>query len=162
MFCSKVNDDIRIIREEGATRCLRNLHQYEENVTYCDTQRFRKRRAKHCACLGHDSSPAQESAICRVKGKFDSNHYKNILRQYVLPLCLSERIGLVHDWFPVHRSKAVNEFLGEHKSSIFVVDWPKSFGDIMPLEQLWLEMSLKFTEENAKLALWAVWREKSP
>jgi hypothetical protein len=24
------------------------------------------------------------------------------------------------------------------------------FGDIMPLEQLWLEMSLKFTEENVK------------
>jgi hypothetical protein len=47
---------------------------------------------------GMISSPAEESAICRVKGKFDSNHYKNILRQYVLPLCLSERIGLVHDW----------------------------------------------------------------
>ena len=31
----------------------------------------------------------------------------------------------------------------------------------MPLEQLWLEMSLKFTEDNVKLALWAVWREKS-
>jgi hypothetical protein len=40
--------------------------------------------------------------------------------------------------------------LGEHKRSIIVVDWPKSFGDIMPLEQLWLEMSLKFTEENVK------------
>jgi hypothetical protein len=40
--------------------------------------------------------------------------------------------------------------LGEHKISIFVVDWPKSFDDIIPLEQLWLEMSLKFTEENVK------------
>jgi hypothetical protein len=47
---------------------------------------------------GMISLPAQESAICRVKGKFYSNHYINILRQYVLPLCLSERIGRVHDW----------------------------------------------------------------
>ena len=50
--------------------------------------------------------------------------------------------------YPVHRSKSVNEFLAEHKGNIFVVDWPKSFGDIMPLEQLWLEMSIKFTEDN--------------
>ncbi|XP_046636244.1 uncharacterized protein LOC124314875 [Daphnia pulicaria] len=141
MFRTKVNEDIRIIREEGATRCLRNLHQYVENVTYCDTQRFsydekgniglnfgsEKEEPNTVLVWGMISSPAEESAICRVKGKFDSNHYKNILRQYVLPLCLSERIGLVHDWYPVHRRKAVNEFLGEHKSSILVVDWPKSF-----------------------------------
>ncbi len=50
--------------------------------------------------------------------------------------------------YPVHRSKSVNEFLAEHKGNIFVVDWPKSFGDNMPLEQLWLEMSIKFTEDN--------------
>ncbi|KAK4009295.1 hypothetical protein OUZ56_018411 [Daphnia magna] len=96
------------------------------------------------------SSFAQKSALCRVNGKFDSNNYKNILRQYVLPLSLNERIGLVFDWYPVHRSQSVNEFLAEHKRNIFVVDLPKSFGDIMPLEQLWLEISIKFTEENVK------------
>ena len=40
MFRTKVNEDIRLIREEGAIRCLRNLDKYVENVTYCDTQRF--------------------------------------------------------------------------------------------------------------------------
>ncbi|XP_032785970.1 uncharacterized protein LOC123475495 [Daphnia magna] len=164
MFRTKVNEDIRIIRREGAKRCLRNLHQYVENVTYCDTQRFsydekgnialnfgsEKEEANTVLVWCMISSFAQMSALCRVNGKFDSNNYKNILWQYVLPLSLNERIGLVHDWYPVHRRKSVNEFLAEHKRNIFVVDLPKSFGDIMPLEQLWLEMSIKFTEENVK------------
>ncbi|KZS06577.1 Uncharacterized protein APZ42_029919 [Daphnia magna] len=147
MFRTKVNEDIRIIRREGAKRCLRNLHQYVENVTYCDTQRFsydekgnialnfgsEKEEANTVLVWCMISSFAQMSALCRVNGKFDSNNYKNILWQY-----------------PVHRRKSVNEFLAEHKRNIFVVDLPKSFGDIMPLEQLWLEMSIKFTEENVK------------
>ena len=33
MFRTKVNEDIRLIREEGAIRCLRNLDQYVKNVT---------------------------------------------------------------------------------------------------------------------------------
>ncbi|KAK4037837.1 hypothetical protein OUZ56_029863 [Daphnia magna] len=119
--------------------------KYVENVTYCDTQRFsydekgnialnfgsEKEEANTVLVWCMISSFAQMSALCRVNGKFDSNNYKNILWQY-----------------PVHRRKSVNEFLAEHKRNIFVVDLPKSFGDIMPLEQLWLEMSIKFTEEN--------------
>ncbi|KAK4030948.1 hypothetical protein OUZ56_024375 [Daphnia magna] len=126
MFRTKVNEDIRKFREEGAIRCLRNLHQYVENVTYCDTQRF-----------SYD-----EKGNIELNFGSEKEEANTVLAYYIAAIPVNR--------YPVHRSKSVNEFLEEHKRNIFVVDWPNSFGDIMPLEQLWLEMSIKFTEENVK------------
>nr|CAH0101052.1 unnamed protein product [Daphnia galeata] len=117
---------------------LKKFRSVCEKCDYCDTQRFsydekgnialnfgsEKEEANTLLVWSMISSFAHKSALCRVNGKFDSNNYKNILRQYVLPLSLSEpskRIGLVHDWYPVHRSKSVNEFLAEHKGNILLL-----------------------------------------
>ena len=41
---------------------------------------------------------------------------------------------------------------------ISILEWPKSFGDLMPLETIWLEMSNEFTKAgvttNTEEGLW--------
>ncbi|KAK4007445.1 hypothetical protein OUZ56_012602 [Daphnia magna] len=56
--------------------------------------------------------------------------------------------GLHCVMFPVHRSKAVMTFVVEHEGKIVILDWPKSFGDVMPVQTVWLKMITKFTHEN--------------
>lgn len=108
------------------------------------------------------SSFAQKSALCRVNGKFDSNNYKNILRQYVLPLSLNERIGLVHDWYPVHRSQSVNEFLAEHKGTFLLLTGQSLLVILWHLSNCGWKSLSSILKRTLKLALCAVWREKSP
>ena len=42
------------------------------------------------------------------------------------------------------------DFFNQHKKEVFMLDWPKYFGDAMPLERVWLKMSLEFSKCSTK------------
>lgn len=53
-------------------------------------------------------------------------------------------------------------FVVEHEGTIVILDWPKSFGDVMPVETVWLKMITKFTHENVTATRKeGLWREVS-
>ena len=54
------------------------------------------------------------------------------------------------------------DFITKHLDEIVLLDWPKSFGDVMPLESIWLKMGDKFSKGNIKAADEdSLWREIS-
>ena len=64
--------------------------------------------------------------------------------------------------FPVHRSKSVMEFAIRHKENIVFLYWPKSFGDVMPVETVWCQILNEFNKENVKATNEdSLWREVS-
>ena len=44
----------------------------------------------------------------------------------------------------------MNGFVSEHKHKIVLRNWPKSFGDVMPLETVWKKMGDEFSRSNIK------------
>lgn len=50
-----------------------------------------------------------------------------------------KKLCIAHDWNPVHRSKAVKEFIAGN-TEICELDWPPNSGDIMPMERIWDQM----------------------
>ena len=50
----------------------------------------------------------------------------------------------------VNRSKIVNGFLTERKTQIVLPNWPKPFGDVMPLEAVWKKMAEELSRRNIK------------
>ena len=48
--------------------------------------------------------------------------------------------------------------MAEHNEDVAVVDWPKCFGDIMPLETVWMKIAHEFDVQNitarSEDALW--------
>lgn len=54
--------------------------------------------------------------------------------------------------FPVHRNKKVMDFISKNLDDIVVLDWPKSFGDVMPLERILMEMGEEFPKGKMKAA----------
>ncbi|KAI9560588.1 hypothetical protein GHT06_011536 [Daphnia sinensis] len=135
MYRPKITTEMRDHRVSGAKNCLRNMDKYKNSVVYSDTQNFTydekgkislyfgsERESSNTVMVwGSISSSSPMASSCRVTGKFDSSKYKDIL-------------------YPVHRSKAEVEFLSQH-NSISVLEWPRYFGDVMPLEQVWLQIN---------------------
>ncbi len=66
--------------------------------------------------------------------------------------------------FSVHHSAAMKKYYNEHKDQLTLLDWPRCFGDIMPVEALWMEMLTELTENEIKVfteqSLWQqiLWR----
>jgi hypothetical protein len=54
--------------------------------------------------------------------------------------------------FPVHRKKKVMDFISKNLDDIVVLDWPKMFGDVMPLERILMEMGEEFPKGKMKAA----------
>ncbi|KAK4006174.1 hypothetical protein OUZ56_011329 [Daphnia magna] len=116
---------------------------------------FGSEREVHNTVLvwGCVSSSHPKALLLRVNEKFNSATYKEILQKHILPLSdkdQSQPIGLVHDWFPGHRSKAVIEFAKGNKEKMTFLDWPKYFGNIMPVEDVWFKMMNNFSRGNVK------------
>ena len=56
----------------------------------------------------------------------------------------------------------MNGFVTEHKHQIVLRNWPKSFGDVMPLETVWKKMDDEFSRSNIKATDDdSLWREIS-
>jgi hypothetical protein len=53
--------------------------------------------------------------------------------------------------FPVHYSTAMKKYYGEHKNALILLDWPRCFGDVMPVESLWKQMLDELTENKIKV-----------
>jgi len=86
-----------------------------------------------------------------MTGKLILNKYYNWLNNHINFLYR----------YPVHRSKSVMQFVAETKNILFV-DWPKYFGDLMPVETVWMQMSNNFATENLKATNEeSLWREVS-
>lgn len=60
-----------------------------------------------------------------------------------------KKIFIAHDRNPVHRSKAVREYLNSNQI-ISELNWPPNFGDIMPMERIWDKM----LEEPFEIQKW--------
>ena len=54
--------------------------------------------------------------------------------------------------FPVHKKKKVMDFISKNLDDIVVLDWPKMFGDVMPLERILMEMGEEFPKGKMKAA----------
>lgn len=62
--------------------------------------------------------------------------------------------------FPVHRRRSVIDFVSKHNDKIVMLDWPKPFGDFMPLEIVWMKMGDEFSKGNIKSTdEESLWRE---
>lgn len=44
------------------------------------------------------------------------------------------------------------DFISKNLDDIVVLDWPKSFGDVMPLERILMEMGEEFPKGKMKAA----------
>lgn len=44
---------------------------------------------------------------------------------------------VIHDYYPVHTSIAVKSSFKNKLNIVFLDDWPRKFGDLMPLEKVW-------------------------
>ena len=45
----------------------------------------------------------------------------------------------------------MKKYYNEHKDQLTLLDWPRCFGDIMPVEPLWMEMLTELTENEIKV-----------
>lgn len=45
----------------------------------------------------------------------------------------------------------MKKYYSEHKNWLILLDWPRCFGDVMPVESLWKEMLNQLTEKNVKV-----------
>ena len=71
------------------------------------------------------------------KAKVDSAAYITYLREQLLPACRElHRDGFIlqQDGAPAHRSKATQDFLGEHCTFITKDEWPPNSPDLSPLD----------------------------
>lgn len=74
-----------------------------------------------------------------IDGRFGSEAYIKLLDENVLPLCndhFEPKRPLLHDRFPVHRSKNVLEWIAS-RQSIFELPLPPKSPELMPLEGIW-------------------------
>ena len=53
--------------------------------------------------------------------------------------------------FPVHHSAAMKNFYSENRNHLSLLDWPRCFNDIMPVEWLWKVMIDKLNENQIKV-----------
>nr|CAH0103873.1 unnamed protein product [Daphnia galeata] len=133
---------MKVIRENGARSCLEDIWKYVTAVAYSDTQRFsclitvstktaryKKETPNTVLVWGGISSCHPNASLCRVTGKFQ-----------------------------VQRSKSVMKCVADLNGKISILEWPKSFGDLMPLDTIWLKMSNEFTKAgvttNTEEGLW--------
>lgn len=94
-----------------------------------------------------------EKGLIRIKGRINSAQYISVLKR----VCEvnqkkpnPEKLLIAHDWNPVHRSKAVKEFI-RASSELRELDWPPNFGDVMPMERIWDKMLEEPFVEQGKL-----------
>ncbi len=45
----------------------------------------------------------------------------------------------------------MKKYYSEHKNVLILLDWPRCFGDVMPVESLWKEMINELTENKIKV-----------
>ena len=96
------------------------------------------------AVWGAISGGSFNNVLKKLDGRLDSRQYIECLNDNIVPYCQNK--SLVHDYFPVHTARSVNQFL---KSSVTVLqDWPKKSEDIVSLETLWLGIIERLTEHN--------------
>lgn len=53
---------------------------------------------------------------------------------------------IIHDHYPVHTSMAVKNWFKNKSNVVVFGDWPRNFGDLMPLEQVWKLLAQKINE----------------
>lgn len=81
------------------------------------------------------------NVIKKLSCRLDTKQYKELLNTHVLPYCAGQKI--VHDYFPVHYSLSVKEYIKSNDLKI-LSDWPRKSGDLMPLENVWREIIHRF------------------
>lgn len=83
-----------------------------------------------------------KSGIYRIDGKFNTTQYITVLNAMLAKLPnVQDSIpyDFVHDSNPVNKSKAIqNWFLT--KTQLKLLPWPPAFGDVNPMEQLWVDL----------------------
>ncbi|KZR96792.1 Uncharacterized protein APZ42_008669 [Daphnia magna] len=167
MFRPELSLEQKISRVSASKTMLKNVEKFTMNVAYGDSQRFMfeengtislyhksEKEKIPSTVLAWSCMSTINSSISRVDGRLDSTKYSNLLEQHVLPLrqkTTSNMIQYVHDWFPVHYSTAMKKYYSEHKKWLILLDWPRCFGDVMPVESLWKEMLNELTEKNVKV-----------
>jgi hypothetical protein len=45
----------------------------------------------------------------------------------------------------------MKKYYSEHKNALILLDWPRCFGDVMPVESLWKQMLNNLTENKIKV-----------
>lgn len=74
----------------------------------------------------------------KLHGRLDTAQYIKLLRCNLLPHFAGSKL-YIHDYFPVHTSKSVREFIAANNVNV-MKEWPKKSGDLMPLEKVWREI----------------------
>ena len=99
-----------------------------------------------------------QKGIVRLSGQLNSAQYICILKDVFEVSKINEpnKLCIAHDWNPVHRSKAVKDYVSGN--SIFCeLDWPPNFGDVMPMERIWDKLiedpTLEQKQKGKKVAL---------
>ncbi|EFX75828.1 hypothetical protein DAPPUDRAFT_322893 [Daphnia pulex] len=164
MFRPELTYDQNISRVSAAKTIIKNVENYTTGVSYGDSQRFSfedngtiyfyhksEKEKIPSTVLVWSCMSTINSTISRVDGRLDSAKYRKLLEEHVLPLApqtTSHMIKYVHDWFPVHYSTAMKKYYSEHKNALILLDWPRCFGDVMPVESLWKQMLNELTEKK--------------
>lgn len=102
--------------------------------------------------------------IKKIDGRTNTTNYLEFLKTVVSPVADNNfstysPMMFVHDYYPVHTSNAVQSWL-RSKENIVLHEWPRSFGDVLPIECVWKLMIEKMSERQVRiLSNEDLWRE---
>ncbi|XP_045032363.1 uncharacterized protein LOC123474368 [Daphnia magna] len=133
---------------------LVSLHKGSERVNILNS-------VPVCASLGF-SVP---NVITKIKGRIDTEQYISFLNTCVYPSAVEKfskesPILLIHDHYPVHTATAVRKWLQNRSNIAVLTDWPRNFGDLMPLVNTWKIIVEKVNESPVTISSTSVlWDE---
>ena len=91
-------------------------------------------------CFSTISGGSFNNLLKKLDGRLDSRQYIECLNDNIVPYCQNK--SLVHDYFPVHTARSVNQFLKSNSVTV-LQDWLKKSEDIMSLETVYGWILLK-------------------
>ena len=102
-------------------------------------------------------SAAGVGPIVRVQGTLNSDYYKRLLAQHVVPVFQQTSVSrpvFMQDNAPCHKVRTVMGFL--QQENITVMDWPAQSPDLNPIENVWKMIGERAISRNPKNAdeLW--------
>jgi hypothetical protein len=89
--------------------------------------------------------------IKKINGRIDTSQYVYFLKQMVEENSSLIPMKFVHDKYPVHTSRYVQQWFKDNKEKIQKLPWHGDFGDVMPLEKVWQEILEMINKREIKI-----------
>lgn len=101
-------------------------------------------------------SSADPGELVRIPSRANSANYVEVLEQTMLPTVRTvypeeetPLITFVQDNCPVHRSRSVRQWFGQH-NNISVIPWPSRSPDLNPIENVWGVIVQRWENQNER------------